>query len=407
MVAREAGALGLDRTDAQLATAVARTARQVGRVHAGSAPARLADLPNLAGSDPQVYVFEAVRAKTSGAHADSVRTRLVDGPGSQARWPGLEVAPVARHAAATGGTVSTSVHAGRSPVRLVATSLPEGSAGSLVVVAAASLTSQQQTHATMVHWIWIICAILATLGAAAGLLLARRLLRPLRMVLAQEDRLIASALHEVRAPLARLQVVSESGLSGDSDPLLALKEAERMAVEASHTIDDLAEIAALALGQHGAEVEPMFLDAVVRQAVEQRVDPRPVRLDLEPAPMEGCPGLIRRAVLNLVENAMRHGRRNGRPAEVTVTVRPGLVTVADDGPGMDPVELSRLVAALSAAKHREGLGLGLTIAAWVTRFHHGSLSAENRPQGGLAVTIGFPLNPAVRPAGKEVGTQTP
>jgi len=109
--------------------------------------------------------------------------------------------------------------------------------------------------------------------------------------------------------------------------------------------------------------------------------------------IEGRPGALRRALDNLVANALAHGGR----ARVTL-VRGAArlqVHVDDDGPGLPPHELERVFAPfyrLEASRSRDtgGVGLGLAVARDVARAHGGEVVLANIPGGGLRATLSLP-----------------
>jgi signal transduction histidine kinase len=104
--------------------------------------------------------------------------------------------------------------------------------------------------------------------------------------------------------------------------------------------------------------------------------------------------LLRRAIRNLVENAIRAcaGQGGGR-VDVAVTRVGGdaVVTVRDDGPGVDSDLLPRIFEPYFSTDDR-GTGLGLPIARRVVEEHAGSIAARNLERGGLEVTIRIPLS---------------
>ncbi|WP_232247336.1 sensor histidine kinase [Kitasatospora azatica] len=104
-------------------------------------------------------------------------------------------------------------------------------------------------------------------------------------------------------------------------------------------------------------------------------------LRTEPAVVVVDPELLRRAVANLLHNALTHGHHPGQPAEVEITVTAdGTVTIDDAGPGVPPEQAKSLFE-----RFRSGAGstgLGLSIAAWVAHAHNGSLTLTTSPRTG-------------------------
>ncbi len=102
------------------------------------------------------------------------------------------------------------------------------------------------------------------------------------------------------------------------------------------------------------------------------------------------PKLLQRALRNLLENALRAVADGGR---VTVAVERGehaIVTVRDDGPGVQAGALARIFDPYFST-HDTGTGLGLPIARRIIEEHGGEISARNRSEGGLEVRVRLPL----------------
>ncbi|MCZ0982216.1 sensor histidine kinase [Streptomyces diastatochromogenes] len=100
---------------------------------------------------------------------------------------------------------------------------------------------------------------------------------------------------------------------------------------------------------------------------------------------------MRRAVGNLLDNALAHGHAPGVPADVLLTVgRDGTVTVEDAGPGLPPE-----VAGALFERFRSGsgsTGLGLSIASWVAHVHGGTLTAGRSAAGGARFVLRLPAS---------------
>jgi signal transduction histidine kinase len=103
---------------------------------------------------------------------------------------------------------------------------------------------------------------------------------------------------------------------------------------------------------------------------------------------------LRRALSNLVENAVTYGQR----AWVTLTEEQDVlcINIDDDGPGIAAPDMERVFepfVRLVAACSREtgGVGLGMTIARSIVRRHGGDITLTNRPAGGLRVAVRVPI----------------
>ncbi len=113
----------------------------------------------------------------------------------------------------------------------------------------------------------------------------------------------------------------------------------------------------------------------------------------KPAPLACRPDEIRRAVRNLVENAVAYGRR----ADVQINETPASyeIVVEDEGPGIPDGEQDRVFepfVRLESSRNSEtgGTGLGLTLVKAIAQGHGGGVTLENRPEGGLRARLSLP-----------------
>lgn len=232
------------------------------------------------------------------------------------------------------------------------------------------------------------------LAMAASAALAWRSTREVERLFHQEDRLLRSVVHEVRAPLQRLLMALDMGSAGllPGDQVLKVATAEAEGLQ--ELLDDLVEAAQVMSGSVARPSEQMRLDEVVARSARQvAVEPATVEVVAEATEVVGSPRLVRLAVTNLVRNASRHAYGGG-PGVVRVSIDGGGVTVEDDGPGIDPARLAELRRDLPLGLRRAGSGLGLALAAWVAEVHGGSLLLENRPTGGFRARIELPATSA-------------
>jgi two-component system sensor histidine kinase MprB len=157
-------------------------------------------------------------------------------------------------------------------------------------------------------------------------------------------------------------------------------------------------------------VEDIRLDGVVAECVTRAKRNAPgieFETHLEPRIVDGVPERLGRAVNNLLDNAARHSPPDG---VVEVTVDEAGVRVRDNGPGVDPADLPHVFDRFyrgKTSRGKQGSGLGLAIVRQVAEQHHGSVSAENAPDGGAIFRIRLPTTPvpADEPPGR-VGSPT-
>jgi signal transduction histidine kinase len=207
-------------------------------------------------------------------------------------------------------------------------------------------------------------------------------------MLDEKDRMLGAIGHDMRTPLASLRIRIES-----MEP----------AAEREKVIETLGEMTAmleetLALARAGRATEnvrPIDLDALADAVVEEFVTlGQPVEMVAgERHVADVQPNLLRRALRNLIENAVRHAGS----AEVSVRAMGDKVAleVVDNGPGIPEAELASVMepfVRLEASRNREtgGSGLGLTLARSAAQAHRGSLELVNRPEGGLIARILVP-----------------
>ncbi|MEY8876641.1 MAG: sensor histidine kinase [Leptothrix sp. (in: b-proteobacteria)] len=235
-----------------------------------------------------------------------------------------------------------------------------------------------------------------------------------------QRRFISDAAHQLRTPLAGLKGQTELALKETSDPALRarLARVNESASRSAHLVTQLLTLAraepesASALGHRAfdlrrlvheltAELVPRALLAGIDLGLDEAPDADATQLP--PLLVLGNALLVREAVINLVDNAIRYA---GRGAEVTVRCRldasgtggaaQAVVEVDDNGPGIAPA-LQRQVFErfFRATTDGSGCGLGLAIVKEIAERHHGSASLQALQPRGLRLRIALPLAPPV------------
>jgi two-component system sensor histidine kinase MprB len=206
-----------------------------------------------------------------------------------------------------------------------------------------------------------------------------------------QRRLVADASHELRTPLTslrtNLEVLGRGGL-GATDHARLRADVIAQLEELTLLVADLVDLAREE--EPVAEREALALDELVAAAVERAARHAPgVRFatDLEPFVVDGVRSRLDRAVSNLLDNAAKYGAPGGN---VDVTLRDGVLTVRDHGPGIAdedlPFVFDRFYRAPSA-RGRPGSGLGLAIVRQAAEAHGGSVKADRAPDGGAVLRM--------------------
>jgi two-component system sensor histidine kinase CpxA len=221
----------------------------------------------------------------------------------------------------------------------------------------------------------------------------------IQTLLGTERRLLREVSHELRSPLTRLQVAVEIARSRQSDQYLEqiYDEAKRL----ENLIDELLDLARAENSAGENQRELVQLDLLTQRILnfcDIEAQARGCVLELssvEGATVSGARELLRRAIENVVRNAIRFA-----PPQSTVEARVDIhnetvrITVRDLGPGVADEALIRLFDPFyrepSGREKEAGLGLGLAIAKRAVELHGGRIEAFNaRP--GLRVQISLPV----------------
>jgi signal transduction histidine kinase len=216
---------------------------------------------------------------------------------------------------------------------------------------------------------------------------------------AVQRQFVGDASHELRSPLTAIisaldvAVAHPEVFDLDLATSTLVPEAERMRV----LVEDLMLLARADEGRLAMHREPIGLDDIAKGEVvrQRRMGHRDIDVVAEPTALRGDGAALSRLVRNLLENAVRHAR-----SRVTVTVTAngehGVLTVADDGPGIperDRVRAFDRFVRLDSDRARSsgGTGLGLAIVAEIATAHGGAAWIHDRPGGGTVVTVQLPL----------------
>jgi len=215
------------------------------------------------------------------------------------------------------------------------------------------------------------------------------------------QRFASDASHELRTPLAVLQASADNALSAEAPSADASALASEVRDQVARADSLIASLLALSRADDVIHTrEPLDLADVAANVVselEPRATAAGVALDLEveDAPVLADPILVERAVLNLVDNAIRYNAASDGWVAVRVGIRRGasVVEVENTGPEVDPAEVPALFERFRRGAQRSevsGHGLGLPIVSRVAEVHGGTVNAIPRAGGGLIVHIVLP-----------------
>ena len=220
-------------------------------------------------------------------------------------------------------------------------------------------------------------------------------------------RLLTDLAHEIRTPLASMEICVESLEDGAIEPgpqawQILSSQIDRI----SRLADDLGQVSAAEEGRLNLEprrIDPNALAETAVLAARDGFERKQVELQFHPyngdAPLiDADPARIGQVLGNLFSNALRHTPSGGR-VDVDVTADGGSVnlTVTDNGDGIAAEHLERIFERfyrVDAARDRDhgGTGVGLAISRAIARAHGGELSAASAGQGsGSTITLSLPM----------------
>jgi two-component system, OmpR family, phosphate regulon sensor histidine kinase PhoR len=249
-------------------------------------------------------------------------------------------------------------------------------------------------------------------GGWLALLLNSR--HTLEAQLEQQERWVSDVAHELRTPLTALVLVGDS-LAAHATPANAVlvQRLQRELLRLQQLVGDLLELSRLDNAMPDADVSRFCLDpGALLEQVWQDLRPiaaqRQVRLVLQREPAAGAPPLIRvdtgrvhRALLNLLDNALRYSPQG---AAITVRIQDRgpwcAIAIRDQGPGFSEADLEHLFERFyrgdpsRATVQRSGSGLGLAIVQQIAVSQGGRVQASNHADGGAQMELVLPAGAA-------------
>jgi signal transduction histidine kinase len=219
----------------------------------------------------------------------------------------------------------------------------------------------------------------------------------------QRRDLVANVSHELRTPIAGLKATLENLVDGVSAPTPEVLAAMHGRIDRLHRlVEDLLDLSRLESGAIVLARSDVLVRSVVDGVVEEFIADRPdVDLTVEVPPelvVRADPERLHQVVLNLLDNASRHGTGAIR----LVADRIGsevVISISDNGPGLPAGSVDqvfeRFYRADAARANTGGTGLGLAIVRWITELHGGRVTASSlgphQAPTGAAFTVALPI----------------
>jgi signal transduction histidine kinase len=295
-----------------------------------------------------------------------------------------------------------------------------------------SLTSREQMLATErrreVRFGFLI--LLAAATALVGFFAARRAFyRQLRLSEMKSD-FVSSVSHELRAPIASVRLMAEGLERGKIQEPAKQQEYFKFIVQEcrrlSSLIENVLDFSRIEEGRKRYEMESTDLVALTEQTVkvmETYAAERDIRIALSvtgtPAPVDLDGKAIQQALVNLVDNAIKHSPK-GAEIAVGVDFNPAstgvgaernrhastvLVSVEDHGEGIAQAEQERIFERFyrvgsELRRETQGVGIGLSIVKHIVEAHGGRVTVRSAPGQGSRFTIELPINGRDGPLGR-------
>jgi len=224
----------------------------------------------------------------------------------------------------------------------------------------------------------------------------------------EQERWVSDVAHELKTPLTALMLVSERlemAVNGQDSDMVLVQRLQRELRRLQRLVEDLLELSRLenSLPQDSERYSALTLEELVDSAwnsVRPLAEARDVTLDLdrtESGPMMGDLARLHRAVLNLLDNALRYSP-NGASVDVQIHPSGGWwqLSIRDHGPGLSDADLNKMFQRFyrgdpsRARSARSGSGLGLAIVQQIAVNHGGRVEARNHAEGGTCMELTLP-----------------
>lgn len=227
----------------------------------------------------------------------------------------------------------------------------------------------------------------------------------------QQKQFMADASHELRTPLAIVRGESEVALSKKDRAAIDYRQSLAIvhdeSIRLSTIVEDLFILSRADSGQLKPRLAAVYLDEILAECVrvvETLARKRKIKLDVSliaEMPLDGDEALLHRLFLNLLDNAIKYSREEGIVAiQAQHEGENYCVSIGDNGEGIaaeDRAKIFDRFYRVDKSRTRDntnganGVGLGLSIAAWIAQVHGGTVTLQKSDQSGSTFLVTFPV----------------
>lgn len=227
----------------------------------------------------------------------------------------------------------------------------------------------------------------------------------IRLLSDARGKLLADVGHQLRTPLTVLRGEADVALRGAADTGALVESMTRIrgqAAELGHLLEDFIEAARQAAEPRNLSRVPVEIDDIVASAADEAavlVDSREIALNLDLAAggeVEADFRALKQAVMIGLDNAIKHSPPGGT-IDIASAQHDGIVSIriGDQGPGVPDADRPHVFERFYRSAQEDellnpGFGIGLSIAKDIVERHDGTVSLDNRPEGGAVFTISLP-----------------
>ncbi|MEM9515793.1 MAG: HAMP domain-containing sensor histidine kinase [Actinomycetota bacterium] len=356
------------------------------------------DLMNAMLDDPPDDVFDEAYRRFVFERAEAAGLELqfdpVVYPGPLVDVDEEQVLTIGEQAIESRGAVDATVEATSGDARIVrADVLIRDATIRGAAVAVVDPTGFDADHVGLRNRVIALAVALVGVSVIAAWFVAGRTTRPMARALGQQERFLADAAHELRTPVAAIRLTAEA--ADEATSAASLQRVAELAADASTLTDNLLTLARMDADRLQLQRDRVRMDLLVESTIDAIPGAREATLVEPSAPVVADidPGLVQRAIGNMVRNAIAHGEATAAtPAVVTLdaTDTGFSLRVRDHGPGIDPSMADDVFERFRAQTGSSGHGLGLPLSRWIARAHGGELAIVDTSSAGTTLELTLP-----------------